>query len=238
MVVRNRDDPTERRSGRGVMIVLIISLAFCLLVAAFAPAQPEYSPTGGACQWAPCGDLEDPALWNYLWWPWQVGMLVFFVAHLVRVVTAPTVADRRLEARLLGGGIDALATASLYTGMSFLWCWTIELIGGLFFSYHMGITMALVSALPLSLLLLHRLPGRNTIPVRLVAVLLAYFYGAVRTIKQFSFVLASGGARPRPRTGDQWLYGGVFWIVFAGCLGCLLYARLCLPAAQRTRGES
>lgn len=52
----------------GVVVMAVASL--------WAPEQPELLPTGGACQFAPCGSLEDPERWRLAWWLWAAGAAV------------------------------------------------------------------------------------------------------------------------------------------------------------------
>jgi len=67
--------------------------AVMVVASAWAPLQPELIDTGGACQLAPCGTLEDPERWRRAWWLWSVGALVAAVAAVC--VLAPRRPDSR-----------------------------------------------------------------------------------------------------------------------------------------------
>ena len=45
-----------------------------------APAQPELVNSGGACNVAMCGTLEDPQRWRAAWFVWGAGALMTLVA--------------------------------------------------------------------------------------------------------------------------------------------------------------
>lgn len=55
-------------------------LAVMVVASAWAPLQPELIDTGGACQLAPCGTLEDPDRWRRAWLLWWAGASVAAVA--------------------------------------------------------------------------------------------------------------------------------------------------------------
>ena len=49
----------------------------------WAPAQPELVNSGGACNVAMCGTLEDPQRWRAAWFLWGAGALMTLVATAV-----------------------------------------------------------------------------------------------------------------------------------------------------------
>lgn len=82
-----------RWSGRPAAVLLA---GFLVMVAAtiWAPQQPELISTDHACQFAPCGSLEDPARWRAAWGLWclgfaaMLGALPFLVVPLKRIPPA------------------------------------------------------------------------------------------------------------------------------------------------------
>jgi len=80
------------RSG-GWVLLGAAGFAVMVVASAWAPLQPELIDTGGACQLAPCGTLEDPERWRRAWWLWSVGALVAAVAAVC--VLAPRRPDSR-----------------------------------------------------------------------------------------------------------------------------------------------
>ncbi len=70
---------TTRRVWRtvfGVGLVLMVAATI------WAPPQPELLTTG-ACQFAPCGTLEDPPRWRAAWIIWGCGAVLTVVATAV-----------------------------------------------------------------------------------------------------------------------------------------------------------
>ena len=53
---------------------MLLGAGVALMAAAsvWAPAQPELV-SGGSCNVAPCGTLEDPGRWRTAWWLWLAG---------------------------------------------------------------------------------------------------------------------------------------------------------------------
>ncbi len=53
---------------------MLLGAGVALMAAAsvWAPPQPELV-SGGACNVAPCGTLEDPERWRAAWWLWLAG---------------------------------------------------------------------------------------------------------------------------------------------------------------------
>jgi hypothetical protein len=66
--------------SRGWLLVGTAGVLVMVVASAWAPLQPELFHSGGACQKAPCGTLEDPERWRQAWWLWGVGALVAAVA--------------------------------------------------------------------------------------------------------------------------------------------------------------
>jgi hypothetical protein len=77
-------------SSRGWWVLLGAGVALMAAASVWAPAQPELV-SGGACNVAPCGTLEDPDRWRAAWWLWLAGAaLALPVAALgVRPSRAP-----------------------------------------------------------------------------------------------------------------------------------------------------
>jgi hypothetical protein len=63
----------------GIVVMALASL--------WAPQQPELINSGGACQFAPCGSLEDPVRWQAAWWLWTAGFAAFLIS--VPIVAQP-----------------------------------------------------------------------------------------------------------------------------------------------------
>lgn len=59
-------------SSRGWWLLLGAGVALMAAASVWAPAQPELV-SGGACNVAPCGTLEDPERWRAAWWLWLAG---------------------------------------------------------------------------------------------------------------------------------------------------------------------
>ncbi|MBS2937244.1 hypothetical protein KDN32_05775 [Nocardioides sp. J2M5] len=60
--------------ARGTWVLVgAAGLAAMVVASAWAPLQPELIDTGGACQLAPCGTLEDPERWRRAWLLWWAG---------------------------------------------------------------------------------------------------------------------------------------------------------------------
>jgi len=62
------------RTAFGVGLVLMVAASI------WAPAQPELVNSGGACNVAMCGTLEDPQRWRAAWFVWGAGALMTLVA--------------------------------------------------------------------------------------------------------------------------------------------------------------
>lgn len=54
------------RTAFGVGLVLMVAASIG------APAQPELVNSGGACNVAMCGTLEDPQRWRAAWFVWAL----------------------------------------------------------------------------------------------------------------------------------------------------------------------
>ena len=67
-------------NSAGWVLVAVVGFVVMVTASAWAPLQPELVNSGGACQIAPCGTLEDPERWRQAWWLWLVGALVAAVA--------------------------------------------------------------------------------------------------------------------------------------------------------------
>ena len=59
-------------SSRGWWLLLGVGVALMAAASVWAPPQPELV-SGGACNVAPCGTLEDPERWRSAWWLWLAG---------------------------------------------------------------------------------------------------------------------------------------------------------------------
>ncbi|UFN46274.1 hypothetical protein [Nocardioides okcheonensis] len=63
----------------GWWVLGVAGFAVMVAASAWAPLQPELV-TGGACQIAPCGTLEDPDRWRRAWRLWCLGAAVAALA--------------------------------------------------------------------------------------------------------------------------------------------------------------
>jgi uncharacterized membrane protein YhaH (DUF805 family) len=70
--------------SRGWWVLLGIGVALMVVASLGAPPQPELV-SGGACNVAPCGTLEDPGRWRTAWWLWLAGAVVALPAAALGV---------------------------------------------------------------------------------------------------------------------------------------------------------
>lgn len=106
----------------GVVVMVVASL--------WAPQQPELTNTGGACQVAPCGTLEDPARWQAAWWLWAAGFALVVIA-----VPLLTPAARRVRAGQMVRGLALAVIWVIATGV-------VAVIVAWFTSVHGAATVA------------------------------------------------------------------------------------------------
>lgn len=60
------------RSRGWWLLLLGVGVALMAAASVWAPPQPELV-SGGSCNVAPCGTLEDPERWRNGWWLWLAG---------------------------------------------------------------------------------------------------------------------------------------------------------------------
>ena len=65
-------------------LVLGVGVALMTVASVWAPPQPELV-SGGACNVAPCGTLEDPDRWRAAWWVWLGGAALALPAAVLGV---------------------------------------------------------------------------------------------------------------------------------------------------------
>jgi uncharacterized membrane protein YhaH (DUF805 family) len=70
--------------SRGWWLLLGVGVALMAAASLWAPPQPELI-TGGSCNVAPCGTLEDPERWRTAWWLWLAGAVVALPAAALGV---------------------------------------------------------------------------------------------------------------------------------------------------------
>jgi uncharacterized membrane protein YhaH (DUF805 family) len=73
-----------RVRSRGWWALLGLGVALMVAASLWAPPQPELV-SGGACNVAPCGTLEDPERWWTAWWLWLAGAVVALPAAALGV---------------------------------------------------------------------------------------------------------------------------------------------------------
>jgi len=71
-------------SSRGWWVLLGVGVVLMAAASLWAPAQPELV-SGGSCNVAPCGTLEDPDRWRAAWWLWGAGAVVALPAAALGV---------------------------------------------------------------------------------------------------------------------------------------------------------
>jgi hypothetical protein len=71
------------RSSRVPWITFVAGFALLVAASIWAPAQPELLNSGGACNVAMCGTLEDPQRWRAAWFAWGAGAVVTLVATVM-----------------------------------------------------------------------------------------------------------------------------------------------------------
>jgi hypothetical protein len=121
--------------SRGWWVLLGIGVALMVAASAWAPPQPELL-SGGACNIAPCGTLEDPGRWRTAWWLWLAGAVVALPAAALGV--RPSRAPRSLV--LLAGTVVGLVVVpALLVSVAFL-----ALMVSLVTSVHGAATTAMV----------------------------------------------------------------------------------------------
>jgi hypothetical protein len=106
----------------GVVVMVVASL--------WAPQQPELINTGGACQVAPCGTLEDSGRWQAAWWLWAAGFAVIVI--VVPLLTPPA---RRLRPAQIVLGLVVAVIWVIATAVA-------AVIVALFTSVHGAATVA------------------------------------------------------------------------------------------------
>ncbi|AKU15456.1 hypothetical protein [Luteipulveratus mongoliensis] len=84
------------------LVLLLTGVALMIAASIWAPNQPEFFNLGGACQLAPCGELEDPPRWHAAWWLWTAG------AVLAIICMAPLSDPMRFSARALLASVLAV----------------------------------------------------------------------------------------------------------------------------------
>lgn len=70
--------------SRGWWLLLGVGVALMAAASVWAPPQPELV-SGGACNVAPCGTLEDPERWRAAWWLWASGAVLALPAAALGV---------------------------------------------------------------------------------------------------------------------------------------------------------
>lgn len=70
--------------SRGWWLLLGVGVALMAAASMWAPPQPELV-SGGSCNVAPCGTLEDPRRWRSAWWLWGAGAVVALPATALGV---------------------------------------------------------------------------------------------------------------------------------------------------------
>jgi hypothetical protein len=65
-------------------VLLGVGVALMTAASMWAPPQPELV-SGGSCNVAPCGTLEDPERWRSAWWLWVAGAVVALPATALGV---------------------------------------------------------------------------------------------------------------------------------------------------------
>jgi hypothetical protein len=106
----------------GVVVMVVASL--------WAPQQPELINTGGACQVAPCGTVEDSGRWQAAWWLWAAGFAAMVIA--VPLLTPPA---RRVRTVQIVLGLVVAVIWVIATGVA-------AVIVALFTSVHGAATVA------------------------------------------------------------------------------------------------
>lgn len=97
----------------GGIVVLTLALLVAWVAALGAPQQPELFGGGGACQFAPCGELEDPARWRSAWLAIATSAALA-VAGLVLVAAAlPARPLRSSSPRVVAGCLMLLVIAPI-----------------------------------------------------------------------------------------------------------------------------
>ena len=71
-------------SSRGWWLLLGVGVVLMAAASVWAPPQPELV-SGGSCNVAPCGTLEDLERWWSAWWLWGAGAVVSLSAAAVGV---------------------------------------------------------------------------------------------------------------------------------------------------------
>lgn len=77
------------RSSLLPLCLSLIGVAVMVAASLWAPPQPELLNSGAACQFAPCGTLEDPARSRVAWWVWTGGVAVLIGAVSLLVGPLP-----------------------------------------------------------------------------------------------------------------------------------------------------
>jgi hypothetical protein len=121
--------------SRGWWVLLGVGVALMVVASGWAPPQPELV-SGGACNIAPCGTLEDPGRWRTAWWLWLAGAVVALPAAALGV--RPSRAPR--SPVLLAGTVAGLVVVpALLVSVAFL-----ALMVSLVTSVHGAATTAMV----------------------------------------------------------------------------------------------
>ena len=149
----------------------------CLQAASLGPLQPEYRPSGGACQYAPCGTLEDHSALIAAWHLWWRGAALLVVGHLVFATLLPSgpFGWRRPRVHPHPSPVIAIFACCI----AFLWGILAGVIGGLH-GFFGGATAELVSGLILWIYLSWLVEGQRFLIVRFALLRAAYVYGTLR----------------------------------------------------------
>lgn len=174
--------------------LIVVGAVTCLGVGARSPYQPEYQYSGGACQYARCGDDMDMAAWTVAWMPWTIGYLAFLMGQILLVMTRPSPRHRPTTRAL--STLRPVVTASLVLVVAVTWRWSVEIVAAAFGGYHTGVFASLASSLPLWWLLFRLVPGQASPLVRLVTLAAAYVPGVLRVWPLMAVVLPHPEAQP------------------------------------------
>lgn len=159
-----------------------------------APPQPEYMHRGGACDIAPCGTLEDPATWLHLWRPFVAFFLVYAVSLFLLLW------ERSRKHR---GRSSSVAPALVVMVFAMAGTFLAEVYGSLT-SFHMGVAMAIASAVPIGFAAASLIPEGGGALSAAVALLQAFCYAIPRVGNEFVVLVLR--SEPFPSATYLWTY--------------------------------